>query len=90
MLLRQIRHFQAVVQENSFTEAAELCHISQSGISQSVRSLEEELGEGMYVTNSFISLKNMTNGNEYRVGQPIRIKVKNANVNSGRIDFELA
>lgn len=44
MLLRQIRHFQAVVQENSFTEAAELCHISQSGISQSVRSLEEELG----------------------------------------------
>ena len=50
----------------------------------------EELGEGMYVTNSFISLKNMTNGNEYRVGQPIRIKVKNANVNSGRIDFELA
>ena len=44
MLLRQIRHFQAIVQENSFTEAAELCHISQSGISQSVRSLEEELG----------------------------------------------
>ena len=50
----------------------------------------EELGEGMFVTNSFISLKNMTNGKEYRVGQPIRIKVKNANVNSGKIDFELA
>ena len=44
MLLRQIRHFQTIVQENSFTEAAELCHISQSGISQSIRSLEEELG----------------------------------------------
>lgn len=50
----------------------------------------EELGEGLFVTNSFISLKNMTNGNEYRVGQPIRVRVKNANVNSGRIDFELA
>ena len=50
----------------------------------------EELGEGMFVTDSFISLKNMTNGEEYRVGQPIRIKVKNANVNSGKIDFELA
>ena len=50
----------------------------------------EELGEGMYVTNSFISLKNMTNGDEFRVGQPIRVKVKNANVNSGKIDFELA
>ena len=32
MMLRQIQHFQIVVQENSFTEAAELCHISQSGI----------------------------------------------------------
>lgn len=47
----------------------------------------EELGEGTYVTNSLISLKNMTNGNEYRVGEPIRVKVKNANVNTGKIDF---
>ena len=44
MLLRQIQHFQTIVQENSFTQAAELCHISQSGISQSIKSLEEELG----------------------------------------------
>lgn len=44
MLLRQIQHFQTIVQENSFTEAAELCHISQSGISQSIKSLEEEIG----------------------------------------------
>ena len=50
----------------------------------------EELGEGMYAANSFISLKNMTDGKEYRVGQPIRVKVKNANVNSGKIDFSLA
>lgn len=44
MLLRQIQHFQAVVQENSFTEAAESCHISQSGISQSIKALEDEIG----------------------------------------------
>ena len=44
MLLRQIRHFQAIVRENSFTEAAEVCHISQSGISQSIRALEDEIG----------------------------------------------
>ena len=49
MLLRQIRHFQAVVQENSFTEAAELCHISQSGISQSIRALEDEIGATLLV-----------------------------------------
>lgn len=44
MMLRQIRHFQTIVQENSFTEAAEICHISQSGISQSIKALEDELG----------------------------------------------
>lgn len=44
MLLRQIQHFQTIIQENSFTKAAELCHISQSGISQSIKSLEEEIG----------------------------------------------
>ena len=43
MMLRQIQHFQTIVQENSFTEAAELCHISQSGISQSIKALEDEL-----------------------------------------------
>lgn len=44
MMLRQIQHFQSIVQENSFTKAAGLCHISQSGISQSVKALEEEIG----------------------------------------------
>ena len=44
MMLRQIQHFQTIVQENSFNEAAELCHISQSGISQSIKALEDEIG----------------------------------------------
>lgn len=49
MMLRQIQHFQTVVQENSFTEAAELCHISQSGISQSIKALEEEVGAQLLI-----------------------------------------
>lgn len=44
MFLRQIEYFQAVVENNSFTEAAEQCHISQSAISQQIQSLEAELG----------------------------------------------
>lgn len=44
MMLRQLKHFQTIVQEHSFTRAAELCHISQSGISQSVKALEDEVG----------------------------------------------
>ena len=43
MILRQIRYFQTVVQFDSFTEAAEECHISQSAISQQIASLESEL-----------------------------------------------
>lgn len=44
MLLRQIEYFQAVVEHNSFTAAAEQCNISQSAISQQIQALEAELG----------------------------------------------
>ena len=44
MLLRQMKYFAAVVDCHSFTEAAERCYISQSAISQQIRSLEKELG----------------------------------------------
>lgn len=43
-MLRQIRYFHAVVRNNSFSEAAEECHISQSAISQQIQALEFELG----------------------------------------------
>lgn len=43
-MIRQIRYFQAVVRNNSFSEAAEECHISQSAISQQVQALERGLG----------------------------------------------
>ena len=44
MLLKQIKYFIAVVDRNSFTEAAEQMYISQSAISQQIQSLEKELG----------------------------------------------
>ena len=44
MLFRQMKYFISVVECNSFTEAAEQCYISQSAISQQIRSLEKELG----------------------------------------------
>ena len=44
LLFRQMKYFTAVVDCNSFTEAAEQCYISQSAISQQIRSLEKELG----------------------------------------------
>lgn len=44
MLLRQMKYFAAVVDCNSFTEAAEQCYISQSAISQQIQALERDLG----------------------------------------------
>ncbi len=44
MLLRQIRFFVSIVDENSFTQAAEKNFVSQSAISQAMNSLESELG----------------------------------------------
>ena len=44
MLLQQIKYFCTIVEEGSFTEAAEKCFISQSAISQQIQSLEKELG----------------------------------------------
>lgn len=43
-MLKQIKLFLAVVDCNSFTEAAEQCFISQSAISQQISALEEDLG----------------------------------------------
>ena len=40
---RQMRYYIAVVETNSFYEAGERCHISQSAISQQIRALENEL-----------------------------------------------
>ena len=40
---RQMRYFIAVVEEGSFFDAGEACHISQSAISQQIKALESEL-----------------------------------------------
>ena len=44
MFLRQLKYFVAIVDANSFTEAAEQCYISQSAISQQIAALEKDLG----------------------------------------------
>ena len=50
----------------------------------------DNMGEGMYESDGMMLLKNLNTGAQYRVGDPIMVKVINANVNSGKIDFELA
>src|SRR5947207_15522871 len=45
MDLFQLQTFMAVVQEGSFSRAAQKLHRSQPAISQTIRKLEEHLGE---------------------------------------------
>jgi DNA-binding transcriptional LysR family regulator len=49
MELRQLRHFLALVEERSITRAANRQLIVQSGLSNSIQSLERELGSRLYV-----------------------------------------
>ncbi len=50
----------------------------------------EALPEGEYDLNGMISLKNMTDGTVYRIGDPIRVKCVAADVSGGKIDFVIA
>jgi len=46
--LERLRVFYAVARAESFTKAAEILHLTQSGISKHVRSMEEELGVPLF------------------------------------------
>jgi DNA-binding transcriptional LysR family regulator len=48
MDLLQLEHFLAVVDEGSFTRAAECVHRTQSAISQSIKKLEETIGAPLF------------------------------------------
>ena len=51
MELRQIEAFIVVSEQESFTRAGELLHLTQSAVSQLIRRLEEEIGEPLFVRN---------------------------------------
>lgn len=42
--LRQMEYLLTVIEQQSFTKAAELLHVSQSGLSQQIRALEHDVG----------------------------------------------
>src|ERR1044072_786917 len=52
MDLAQLEVFMAVAQEGRFSRAAEKLHRTQSAISQTIRKLEDEIGEPLFDRSS--------------------------------------
>jgi LysR family hydrogen peroxide-inducible transcriptional activator len=48
MELRQLEHFLAVVEEGTFTRAAERVSLTQPAVSLSIKKLEEEIGGALF------------------------------------------
>lgn len=49
MEMSQLRTFRAVAETLNFTRAAERLHLTQSAVSHQIKSLEEELGEPLFI-----------------------------------------
>ncbi len=50
--LNPLRAFEAAARHGSFTRAAAELHVSQGAVSQSVKALEEHLGDRLFVRNA--------------------------------------
>ena len=48
------------------------------------------LGEHEYVFDGMMSLRDENTGEQWRVGDKVKVKIVSAEVNSGKVDFELA
>lgn len=52
MEIQQLRHFVAAAEERHFTRAARREHIVQSGLSASIKALEDELGAALFIRST--------------------------------------
>ncbi len=77
MLLKQMKYFITIVDCHSFTEAAELCYISQSAISQQMKALENELGVELFKRNNRQFTLTLAGEYFYRHGKELIEEIEN-------------
>lgn len=77
MLLKQMKYFITIVDCHSFTEAAELCYISQSAISQQMKALENELGVELFKRNNRQFTLTLVGEYFYRHGKELIEEIEN-------------
>lgn len=53
MEIRTLQNFLTVAREENMTKAAELLHITQPTLSRQIKSLEDELGQKLFIRHSF-------------------------------------
>lgn len=47
----------------------------------------ESLGDGEYSVSDLMTLRNENTGEKYSVGDRVTVRIDDANVNSGKVDF---
>ncbi len=77
MLFKQMKYFITIVDCHSFTEAAELCYISQSAISQQMKALENELGVELFKRNNRQFTLTLAGEYFYRHGKELIEEIEN-------------
>ncbi len=77
MLLKQMKYFITIVDCHSFTEAAELCYISQSAISQQMKALENELCVELFKRNNRQFTLTLAGEYFYRHGKELIEEIEN-------------
>lgn len=72
-----MKYFITIVDCHSFTEAAELCYISQSAISQQMKALENELGVELFKRNNRQFTLTLAGEYFYRHGKELIEEIEN-------------
>lgn len=85
MLLKQLEYFISVVEHNSFTQAAYEYYVSQSAISQQIKSLESSLGIPLMVREKRSFYLTPAGEYLYRNGKHMLLRIQNLQEETARI-----